>query len=90
MTIPLLLFSLFQLMFAIITPGLGVGAVAERIRFTSYILFICCLAYWYMPHWRTGPGIRMASCTKWACLILQAVQLCIFLQAVLHWQVHWC
>src|SRR5688572_25796694 len=40
MTIPLLLFAMFQLMFAIITPGLVVGAVAERIRFTSYILFI--------------------------------------------------
>jgi Amt family ammonium transporter len=39
MTIPLTLFSLFQLMFAIITPGLVVGAVAERIRFTSYVLF---------------------------------------------------
>src|ERR1043165_8559891 len=35
-TIPLTLFSLFQLMFAIITPGLVVGAVAERIRFTAY------------------------------------------------------
>ena len=31
-TIPLTLFSLFQLMFAIITPGLVVGAVAERIK----------------------------------------------------------
>ena len=40
MTIPLLLFALFQLMFAIITPGLVVGAVAERIKFTAYILFI--------------------------------------------------
>lgn len=40
MTVPLLLFAMFQLMFAIITPGLVVGAVAERIRFTSYILFI--------------------------------------------------
>src|SRR5678815_1284544 len=39
-TIPKSLFSLFQLMFAIITPGLVVGAVAERIRFTSFILFI--------------------------------------------------
>ena len=29
LTIPLLLFALFQLMFAIITPGLVVGAVAE-------------------------------------------------------------
>src|SRR6478735_6914725 len=39
-TIPLTLFALFQLMFAVITPGLVVGAVAERIRFTAYILFI--------------------------------------------------
>ncbi|MBN9352343.1 MAG: ammonium transporter [Chitinophagaceae bacterium] len=39
-TIPLSLFAFFQLMFAIITPGLVVGAVAERIRFSSYTLFI--------------------------------------------------
>ncbi len=39
-TIPLPLFALFQLMFAIITPGLVVGAVAERITFRSYVLFI--------------------------------------------------
>ncbi|MDA3613390.1 ammonium transporter [Polluticaenibacter yanchengensis] len=39
-TIPTSLFAVFQLMFAIITPGLVVGAVAERIKFTSYILFI--------------------------------------------------
>ncbi|MGN6802453.1 MAG: ammonium transporter, partial [Ginsengibacter sp.] len=35
-TVPLLLFALFQLMFAIITPSLVVGAVAERTRFSSY------------------------------------------------------
>src|SRR6187399_2146386 len=39
-TIPLTLFSLFQLMFAVITPGLVVGALAERIRFTCFILLI--------------------------------------------------
>src|ERR1039457_1743497 len=39
-TIPLSLFAFFQLMFAIITPGLVVGAVAERILFTSFILFV--------------------------------------------------
>src|SRR6218665_3404118 len=39
-TIPLPLFATFQLMFAIITPGLVVGAVGERIRFSSYTLFI--------------------------------------------------
>jgi len=40
-TIPLLLFALYQLKFAIITPALITGAFAERIRFNSYLLFIC-------------------------------------------------
>lgn len=59
MTIPLLLFAMFQLMFAIITPGLVVGAVAERIRFTSYILFIALfslLVYAPIAHWTWHPG----------------------------------
>src|SRR6478752_5671314 len=38
-TIPRTLFALCQLMFAVITPGLVVGAVAERIKFTAYVLF---------------------------------------------------
>jgi Amt family ammonium transporter len=53
-TIPRSLFAVFQLMFAIITPGLVVGAVAERIRFTSYILFIALfslLVYAPLAHW---------------------------------------
>ncbi|WP_153799892.1 ammonium transporter [Foetidibacter luteolus] len=57
-TIPLLLFSVFQLMFAIITPGLVVGAVAERIRFTSYVLFIVLfglLVYAPLAHWSWHP-----------------------------------
>lgn len=40
-TIPLMLFALYQLKFAIITPALITGAFAERIKFTSYLLFIC-------------------------------------------------
>jgi ammonium transporter, Amt family len=40
-TIPLLLFAFYQLKFAIITPALITGAFAERIKFSSYILFIC-------------------------------------------------
>lgn len=40
-TIPLALFAMYQLKFAIITPALITGAFAERIRFTSYILFVC-------------------------------------------------
>ncbi|OLY92183.1 ammonium transporter [Cnuella takakiae] len=57
-TIPLALFALFQLMFAIITPGLVVGAVAERIRFTSYVLFIALfslLVYAPIAHWTWHP-----------------------------------
>ncbi|MGE5106308.1 MAG: ammonium transporter [Sphingobacteriales bacterium] len=57
-TIPKTLFSLFQLMFAIITPGLVVGAVAERIRFTSYILFTALfslLVYAPLAHWSWHP-----------------------------------
>jgi ammonium transporter, Amt family len=57
-TIPLTLFALFQLMFAIITPGLVVGAVAERIRFTSYILFTALFSLFvYAPlaHWTWHP-----------------------------------
>ena len=38
--IPFLLFALFQLKFAIITPALITGSFAERIRFRSYILFM--------------------------------------------------
>jgi len=57
-TIPLLLFALFQLMFAIITPSLVVGAVAERTRFSSYILFIVMFSLFvYAPiaHWTWNP-----------------------------------
>ena len=57
-SIPKTLFSLFQLMFAIITPALVVGAVAERIRFTSFILFIVLfsvLVYAPLAHWSWHP-----------------------------------
>jgi Amt family ammonium transporter len=57
-TIPKSLFSMFQLMFAIITPGLVVGAVAERIRFNAYILFtvlFCILVYAPLAHWSWHP-----------------------------------
>ena len=67
-TIPLPLFSLFQLMFAIITPGLVVGAVAERIRFTSYILFIVLfslLVYAPVAHWSWHPNGFLAKMGAW-------------------------
>jgi Amt family ammonium transporter len=67
-SIPLGLFALFQLMFAIITPGLVVGAVAERIRFTSYILFIVLfslLVYAPVAHWSWHPKGFLAVMGAW-------------------------
>lgn len=67
-TIPLPLFSFFQLMFAIITPGLVVGAVAERIRFSSYTLFIVLfgvLVYSPLAHMAWHPDGMMF---KWGVL----------------------
>jgi ammonium transporter, Amt family len=57
-TIPLVLFAFFQLKFAIITPALITGAFAERIKFTSYLLYICLFSLFiYAPlaHWTWHP-----------------------------------
>jgi ammonium transporter, Amt family len=57
-TIPLLLFALFQLKFAIITPALITGSFAERIKFTGYMVFICLFTVFiYAPlaHWTWHP-----------------------------------
>ena len=40
-TIPLSIFSMFQMMFAIITPTLISGSLAERVHFSSWLIFIC-------------------------------------------------
>lgn len=39
-TIPFILFALFQMKFAVITPAIITGSFAERVRFISYLLFI--------------------------------------------------
>ena len=52
--VPIELFATFQLMFAILTPAIVVGAVAERIRFFAFLLFIILfLLFVYAPiaHW---------------------------------------
>ena len=57
-TIPLLLFAMFQLKFAIITPALITGAFAERIRFSAYLLFMILFSLFiYAPlaHWTWHP-----------------------------------
>jgi Amt family ammonium transporter len=57
-TIPLALFALFQLKFAIITPALITGAFAQRVRFSSYMVFVCLFSlciYAPLAHWTWHP-----------------------------------
>ncbi|MDR3309655.1 MAG: ammonium transporter [Tannerella sp.] len=57
--IPEMLFALFQCMFAIITPALIIGAFAERVKFSGYLMFIILwsvLVYNPMAHWVWGGG----------------------------------
>lgn len=57
-TIPLVLFAFFQMKFAIITPALITGSMAERINFKSYIVFIVLfslLVYAPLAHWTWHP-----------------------------------
>ena len=53
-TIPALAFMAFQLMFAIITPALITGAIAERMKFSAWVVF-CTLwsliVYSLVAHW---------------------------------------
>ncbi|MGX1133435.1 Amt family ammonium transporter [Streptomyces glaucescens] len=58
-TIPVLVFAVFQLMFAIITPALISGALADRVKFTAWALFIALWAtvvYFPVAHWVWGTG----------------------------------
>ena len=58
-SVPELVFAMFQGMFAIITPALIAGAIAERVKFSTYIVFIllwATLVYDPLAHWVWGPG----------------------------------
>ncbi len=58
-TIPQLAFMIFQCMFAIITPALIAGAVAERMKFSAFILFtLLWSTFVYNPlcHWVWAMG----------------------------------
>ena len=58
-TIPTHAFAAFQMMFAVITPGLIIGAFAERMRFSAFCVFSLLwslLVYNPMAHWVWGAG----------------------------------
>jgi ammonium transporter, Amt family len=57
--IPGVLFVKFEMMFAVITPLLLTGAIAERMKFTAFVLFIAAwslLIYYPLVHWIWGVG----------------------------------
>ena len=57
-TIPLALYALFQMKFAIITPSLITGSFAERVRFSAYMVFMilfCIFVYCPLAHWTWHP-----------------------------------
>ncbi len=58
-TIPHTTYMIFQMMFAVITPALITGAIAERMRFRGYVLFMALwslLVYSPVAHWVWGGG----------------------------------
>ncbi len=58
-TIPNRVFMIFQSMFAVITPALIIGAFAERMKFSAYLIFTLLWAtFVYAPicHWVWGSG----------------------------------
>jgi Amt family ammonium transporter len=57
--IPPLSFSAFQMMFAIITPALITGAIADRMRFSAWVWFVglwALFVYTPVAHWVFSPA----------------------------------
>ena len=66
--IPLLLFALFQMKFAIIAPAITTGSFTERINFNAFLLFMslfCLLIYCPLAHWTWHPD---GFLNKWGVL----------------------
>ncbi|HEX9823709.1 MAG TPA: ammonium transporter [Actinomycetota bacterium] len=58
-TTPHVAFAMYQMMFAVITPALITGAIAERMKFAGYVLFLglwSILVYSPLAHWVWGGG----------------------------------
>ena len=62
--IPLLAFAAFQLMFAIITPALISGAIADRTKFTAWAVFVAIwstVVYFPVAHWVFAFGNKVGD-----------------------------
>lgn len=59
-SIPVWAFFIFQMMFSIITPALITGGFADRVKFSSYLVFVSLwsiFVYCVIAHWIWGGGI---------------------------------
>ncbi|MEO9139609.1 MAG: ammonium transporter [Jatrophihabitans sp.] len=57
--VPILVFAMFQLMFAVITPALACGAIADRTKFWGWCAFVLIwvsLVYFPVANWVFGSG----------------------------------
>jgi Amt family ammonium transporter len=62
--IPVLVFAAFQLMFAIITPALISGAVADRAKFSAWAVFVAIwstIVYFPVAHWVFAFGNKVGD-----------------------------
>jgi Amt family ammonium transporter len=62
--IPVLVFAAFQLMFAIITPALISGAVADRAKFSAWAVFVALwstVVYFPVAHWVFAFGNKVGD-----------------------------
>ena len=59
---------IFQMMFAIITPALIIGAFAERMKFSAFASSRCSGRRWSTTRSATGSGASAASCASWGAL----------------------
>jgi ammonium transporter, Amt family len=70
-TIPHSTFMIFQMMFAVITPALIIGAFAERIKFSAFCIFSllwATLVYDPLAHWVWGKGGFIGLMGGWGAL----------------------
>jgi ammonium transporter, Amt family len=62
--IPVLVFAAFQLMFAVITPALISGAIADRAKFTAWAVFVAIwvtIVYFPVAHWVFAFGNKVGD-----------------------------
>ncbi len=63
-SIPPMVFVIFQMMFAIITPAIITGSTADRLKLSAFVIFLCAwsiLVYAPIAHWVFSPNGWLAK-----------------------------